>query len=226
VVGYAERCEVATGEDEQTFWREYLLYHRDTGFAFLVDAQDGWSWATPITGVPESFGESVRLDGVLYKRLYEYTGKTTYVLGEFYWQLKRDQLTYNSDYIGTGKGNANRLNREQTGDEVTWSLGATLTVDDVMNAFKLGADQRASLQRDALPNALSGSGSLRQIVLWSVVILTFFMLWRCDSREDCEQVRATFGEASNEYKDCRDRSGRYRSSGGSWGGYRSGGGHK
>jgi ribosomal protein L37AE/L43A len=226
VVGYAERCEVETGEDEQSFWREYLLYHRDTGFAFLVDAQDGWSWATPITGVPQKFGESVKLDGVLYKNLYEYTGKTTYVLGEFYWQLKRDELTYNSDYIGTGEAKTNRLNREQSGDEITWSLGSTLTADEVMQAFKLAADKRASLQRDALPTALDGSSLLQQIVLWSLVILVLLILWRCDNQDDCSQVRATYGEASSEYRSCRTSSGGYRSSGGSWGGYSSGGGHK
>ena len=226
VVGYAERCEIDTGDDEQTFWREYLLYHRKTGFAFLVDAQDGWSWATPITGVPEKFGASVKLDGVLYKSLYDYVGKTTYVLGEFYWQLKRDEVTRNSDYIGTGQSKSNRLNREQSGDEVTWSLGSTLTADEVMQAFKLSADKRASLQRDTLPNALTSSGGLRQIALWSFMLLNFLVLWRCDSREDCEQVRTNYGEASNEYQDCRARNGRYRSSGGSWGGYSSGGGHK
>ena len=57
VVGYVERCEVPTSdEDEQTFWREYLLYHRTEGFAFLVDAEDGWSWTAPLTGVPERAG--------------------------------------------------------------------------------------------------------------------------------------------------------------------------
>ena len=30
---------------------------------------------------------SVKHDGVLYRKLYDYTGKVTYVLGEFYWQL-------------------------------------------------------------------------------------------------------------------------------------------
>ena len=31
----AERCEVAQGpDDDQSFWREYLLYHRSEGFAF------------------------------------------------------------------------------------------------------------------------------------------------------------------------------------------------
>ncbi|MFM8900952.1 MAG: DUF4178 domain-containing protein [Burkholderiales bacterium] len=225
VVGYAERCEVDTGDDEQSFWREYLLYHRGTGFAFLVDAQDGWSWATPITGVPQKFGHSVKLDGVLYKKLYDYTGQTTYVLGEFYWQLKRNERTVNSDFIGSGEAKTNRLNREQTGDEITWSLGSTLTADEVMQAFKLAPNKRASLQRDALPTSLGGSNLLQQIVLWSVVILVLLILWRCDSRDDCDQVRATYGEASAEYRSCRTSSS-HRSSGGSWGGYSSGGGHK
>ncbi len=101
VVGYVERCEVpASSEDEQVFWREYLLYHRSEGFAFLVDADDGWSWTVPITGVPESAGEGVKYRGVLYRKLYDYTGKVTYVLGEFYWKLEREQRTFNTDYRG------------------------------------------------------------------------------------------------------------------------------
>ena len=59
VVGYVERCEVAeSDDDEQTFWREYLLYHRIEGFAFIVDAEDGWSWAIPITGAPQASGDT------------------------------------------------------------------------------------------------------------------------------------------------------------------------
>ncbi|MFO1338379.1 MAG: hypothetical protein U1F53_09090 [Burkholderiaceae bacterium] len=53
VVGYMERCDLlGPGDDseEQSFWREYLLYHRTAGFAFLVDAEDGWSWVRPMTG--------------------------------------------------------------------------------------------------------------------------------------------------------------------------------
>ena len=135
-------------------------------------------------------------------------------------------VTENSDFIGSGEAKTNRLNREQTGDEITWSLGSTLTADEVMQAFKLAPNKRASLQRDALPTSLGGSNLLQQIVLWSVVILVLLILWRCDSQDDCDQVRATYGEASSEYRSCRTSSGGYRSSGGSWGGYSSGGGHK
>ena len=58
VVGYMERCDVPeSSDDEQTFWREYLLYNRKAGFAFLVDAEDGWSWVVPITGAPQARGD-------------------------------------------------------------------------------------------------------------------------------------------------------------------------
>ena len=62
VVGYLERCDLPeSGEDEQTFWREYLLFSRMEGFAFLVDTEDGWSVVRPITGAPSNAGaKSVR----------------------------------------------------------------------------------------------------------------------------------------------------------------------
>ena len=209
VVGYAERCEVATSaDDEQVFWREYLLYNRLEGFVFLVDAQDGWSWTRPVTGVPEGAGDTLKFEGANYRRLYAYTGKVTYVLGEFYWQLRRDETTLNTDYEGIGAHFDRRLNREQTSGvgtrETTWSGGRTLSADAVMTAFKLGGDQGMALQRDATPTA-AGSSLLFKVLLWVVIIIVVLMVFRC-------------GDDDN-------RSG-YRTSGGSFGGYSSGGGHK
>ena len=72
VVGYLERCDLpAPGEDdEQTFWREYLLYNRTAGFAFLVDAEDGWSVVRTVTGVPSTRGDKLSYQGADYKKLY------------------------------------------------------------------------------------------------------------------------------------------------------------
>jgi len=236
VVGYVERCEVAESEDdEQSFWREYLLYHRSVGFAFLVDAEDGWSWSAPITGAPQSFGESVKHEGVLYRKLYDYVGKVTFVLGEFYWRLRRDERTANTDYVGTGAAATKRLNREETaGDgtkEVVWSAGETLSSDTVVNAFRLGADKRAALQRDAMPTTFKGS-LLAKIFFWMFIVALVLMLFRCGSGGgpgDCSETRNTFGAASQEYQNClsSQRSGSgARSGGGSFGGFSSGGGHK
>jgi Domain of unknown function (DUF4178) len=211
VVGYVERCEVAeSADDEQTFWREYLLYHRTEGFAFIVDAQDGWSWTAPITGVPEKAGGGLKYQGATYRKLYDYTGMVTYVLGEFYWQVTKNQRTFNSDYQGTGAAATKRLNREMTGSgdtsEIVWSGGDTLSADQVMKAFKLASEKSAAVQRDALPTALGGSSTLVKIAIWAVIIVVMLLLFRCGSD----------GDGSG-----------YRTGGGSFGGFSSGGGgHK
>jgi len=242
VVGYVERCEVAKNDDgddgdddEQTFWREYLLYHAATGFAFLVDAEDGWSWAVPVTGTPRVTGDSARLDGIAYRKLYDYGGTVTFVLGEFYWRLSRRQRTDNTDYQGTGSAASKRLNREHTrgegSEEVVWSAGETLSADTVLAAFKLPPDKKAALRRDAAPTAFSGTPLLAKLFLWGFVVVMGLLLFRCGdgAGSGCGDTRNTFGEASQEYRNCLDSrrsGGGYRSGGGAFGGFSSGGGHK
>ncbi len=237
VVGYAERCEApGSSDDEQTFWREYLLYHRTEGFAFIVDAEDGWSWTVPLTGVPERAGSGVKYDGAVYRKLYDYTGMVTYVLGEFYWQVTQNQRTFNTDYQGTGSASAKRLNREQTGSgdtqEVVWSGGETLSSDAVMKAFRLAPETSAALQRDALPTSFNGSSLLAKIFLGVFILIVVLMLFRCGSggsSNNCDAARATFGAASGEYQNCLNSQrsgGGYGGIGGSFGGFSSGGGHK
>ena len=244
VVGYVERCEVPdSSDDEQSFWREYLLYHRSEGFAFIVDAEDGWSWAVPITGVPQLSGDGARYEGANYRKLYDYTGQITYVLGEFYWQLTRNQRTDNTDYQGTGSASSKRLNRERTTtgsgadavQEIVWSAGEAMPADMIMKAFRLAPDKSAALQRDAAPTALKGS-LLAKIIFWAFIVFVLLMLFRCGSSGgssiDCTDTLNTFGQASLEYQNCLNSqrsgggSGSYRSSGGSFGGFSSGGGHK
>ena len=231
VVGYVERCEVPdSADDEQEFWREYLLYHRTEGFAFIVDANDGWSWTAPITGVPQVAGENVRYKGSLYRKLYSYTGKVVYVLGEFYWSLSRDQTTFNTDYVGSGGLANTRLNREQTGSgdaaEVVWSAGETVSADAVSKAFKLAPEKNAALRRDALPTSNRPTSMLVKVLVVVFVLIVLLMIARCDNADDnCDTLRATYGDASQEYRNCiNSRSG--RTGGGSFGGYSSGGGHK
>ncbi len=230
VVGYVERCEVADDpDDEQSVWREYLLYHRTEGFAFLVDAEDGWSWTAPITGVPEGSGGTVTYRGASYRKLYDYKGKVTYVLGEFYWKLERDQLTYNTDYAGTGSASSRRLNRERTGEgreqEVVWSAGDSLSAETVLKAFRLAPELGAALKRDSLPTSGNAAGLLAKVFFWAFVIIVLLMLFRCGSNDDCDEVRASFGAQSQQYQSCVNNQ-RSRSSGGSYGGFSSGGSHK
>jgi hypothetical protein len=242
VVGYMERCDEPSGsDDEQTFWREYLLYSRRSGFAFLVDAEDGWSTVRPITGAPSGRGDVVQWGGVSYKKRYAYTAKTTYVLGEFYWRVYRDQRGFNTDYVGQSSNAKLQLNCEQSGDEVVWSAGQTLQGDEVARAFRADPAQLPQFRRGSTllsragkalsnlneANAVGSGSSGTPIQTWITivtVVLVVLILFSCS--DDCDDVRDTYGSASTEYQQCRSSHGSSGYHGGSWGGYSSGGSHK
>ena len=236
VVGYLERCELPEpGDDEEfIYWREYLLYNLSAGFAFLVDAEDGWSWARPITGAPAVRGEQAMWKGAAYLERYRYVAKVSWVLGEFYWRVQREERGVVSDFHGGGAAASKRLSREESragGDsEVTWSEGEMLPSSTVAKAFGLADDAAAALQRDVAPMSnLPGSGSsLLRIALIMLVlfIVVATMLSRCGD-DRCDGARASFGPDSQEYRQCMaNRGSGVRSTGGSYGGYSSGGGHK
>ena len=239
VVGYLERCDLPApgSDDEQTFWREYLLYHPTEGFVFLVDTEEGWNWVRPLTGVPVVQGDRATWAGARHARRWHYRAKTVHVIGEFYWRLRRDERVEVTDYEGEGPDRRRRLSREQTagpgGGEITWSAGETLEARAVAQAFGLDAQAGAALRRDAAPVAAgargSGLGCAGVIILILLILFVVLLIARC-SEDRCDEIRSTFGPASAEYQQCLARqrtssgSGAY---GGSWGsGGGGGGGHK
>ena len=228
VVGYQERRSVpASAEEESWFWREYLLYQRSEGFAFLVDAMDGWSLVQPVTGAPRSIGSKVTWLGTDYRKKEDaYAAETTYVLGEFYWPVRKGQKSLNADYVGQGAQANQVLNREMAGKEVTWSAGHTLASDDVVKAFGIDALQRRAFQRDASVASSASRVTVVVLVMFFLVFAILVVATSCDER--CGSVRDAYGEYSQEYQQCRASSqssggGGY---GGSYGGYTSGGSHK
>ncbi len=229
VVGYQERCEEAESpDDEQTFWREYLLYERTRGFAFLVDSEEGWSVVSPITGAPKVSGHGVKWRGRQYSLQYSYGAVTTYVLGEFYWPVRKGQRTRNTDYACREGGKNHLLNRESSGSEVVWSAGETIDHQMVMRAFGLSKQPVAAFKRDTRP---TGDGVFWGLPTWAWLLILFvlivILLAQCS--DDCDDVKDRYGDQSAEYRQCRHSSGGSsgRSSwGSSHGGYSSGGFHK
>lgn len=231
VVGYLERCDIpAPGDDEETsFWREYLLFNTTAGFAFLVDSDDGWSWVRPITGAPTLRGGQATWENVAYRQKWEYDAKVTWVQGEFYWRVQRDERARVTDFEGTAAAAAKRLSREKTRSEVTWSAGETIAAATVADAFAIAPDARAALQRDVSPTSFKAAGVPKALLIFVVVLLVVMMLAMC-SDDECDQVKNTFGAASAEYQQCarnRGSGSSGRVGGGSYGGWSSGGGgHK
>jgi ribosomal protein S27E len=221
IVGFQHRMGQEVGDEDESFgWDEYLLYNSKAGFQFLVDASDGWSLVKPTTGAPEAqTSRQVKYQGSTFTQAYAYKAETNYVAGEFYWQVQRGQKTYNEDYTS----GALVLSREQSaskaegvgGQEVTWSIGSKLAASTVVNAFKLKG-QEAKFERADVAPLSYGDGSSLGPMGWIVVLVVIFIIFAMMSRcsRDCDP----------QYENCSSSS--YRSSGGSFGGYSSGGGHK
>jgi hypothetical protein len=233
VVGYVERMELMSGGDEAEAWREYLLYNRTEGFAFLVDTNEGWSVVRVLTGVPEVHGDQATWYGTRYQRRWTYTSQTTYVLGEFYWKVEAHQRTEHQDFEGSASGHRAFLSREQTATETTWSAGESIPAEMVARTFGLAPQEAAQLQRSGPPGlgSLIGPGRLISWPMLLIILVVVIVLLAMCSQDPCRDERRAFGAYSQEYKQCKARAaagtGAYYGTGGSWGGYSSGGGgHK
>ena len=234
IVGYVERMELMGGGDEAEAWREYLLYNRTEGFAFLVDANDGWSVVRVLTGAPQVRGDQATWYGLTYRRRWSYASVVTYVLGEFYWRVEAKQRTEHEDYEASASGHRALLSLERSASEVTWSAGESIPADRVASTFGLPAADAARLRRDAGPPAMDAIFGGGRLISWPVLLVLLLVvvavLAMC-SRDPCRNERRAFGASSLEYQQCKSReasgTGFYYGTGGSWGGYSSGGGgHK
>jgi len=214
VVGFQHRMGVEPGDDEHFGWSEYLLYHPKRGFCFLVDAEDGWSLVKPTTGAPSttSGGRSATYLGTRYELKSTYKAETTYVAGEFYWPVSRGQTTSNRDYA-QGKS---VLSLEQTPTELTWSSGSLIDSALVGKAFKL-EDKLAALARaDSAPTTeITAKGCLTVVVICCVIVVLLLVMSRCSSCDPNVEYCRSSASGSGA-----------RSSGGSFGGFSGGGGHK
>lgn len=211
VVGFQHRVGTDPADpDEQFGWEEYLLYNLKRGFVFLVDSTEGWSVVKPTTGAPvmSEDGRSATYLGTRYQLKEGYSAETSYVLGEFYWQVTRGQKTSNRDFVS----GASLLSLEQSANEATWSLGSKIESDAVATAFKL-EDKRDLLKRsDAGPASAGKKVGCGTIIL--VIFLIFLMLLIMSRCSSCDPKTENCSSSSS------------RSSGGSYGGFSSGGGHK
>ena len=209
LVGFQHRMGYEADDPNEHFgWTEYLLYNKQRGFTFLVDSEEGWSLTTPTTGAPtlSANGSVATYLSSKYARKYSYKAETNYVAGEFYWQVTRGQQTNNADYE---KGPV-LLSREESPSEVTWSMGSKLSSAAVAKSFNLkdgamdGGGKDTLKSADAKPlSSIAGMGCGTIVILILILLLFLFLISRCSSSDSTG-----------------------RSSGGAYGGFSSGGGHK
>ncbi len=138
-------------------WREYLLFNPYQGFRYLTEYDGHWNFVKPLNGAPEtSYGATVKAfewGGERYRHFQSARAETTFVLGEFPWQVRVGDSAMCEDYVAPPR----MLSSESTEGETTWSLGEYTPGAEIWKAFQLeGSPPAARGVFSNQPSPMSG----------------------------------------------------------------------
>jgi predicted RNA-binding Zn-ribbon protein involved in translation (DUF1610 family) len=135
VIGFQRRT--ITVEGVQYSWHEYLLHGRAKGYRYLTEYDGHWNWVVGLQGIPQEGTEAgrpwARYEGKQYKHFQRAQAETTFVLGEFPWQVRYGDRVQADDFVAPPL----LLSAERTPKETTWSLGEYTPGARVWEAFGL-----------------------------------------------------------------------------------------
>jgi hypothetical protein len=135
VIGFQVRVIVVEGVEYS--WQEYLLFNPYKGFRYLTHYQGHWNDVITIRGLPEfaaKVGKKAAVYlGTTYFHFQTSVARTSFVLGEFPWQVRVGETAEVNDYVSPPQ----MLSSEVSEGEVNWSLGTYLPGEQVWKIFNL-----------------------------------------------------------------------------------------
>jgi hypothetical protein len=149
VLGYMVRS--VEYEGVRYFWQEYLLYHPQVGFRWLVESDGHWSYVTavPPADVTQTDEKRVVYNKQTYKIFQDASARVEYVGGEFYWKVSVGEQVRATDFIAPPRMLSREISGQQGGarkkgaggelhaEEVNWSLGTYLPLKEVRRKFNV-----------------------------------------------------------------------------------------
>lgn len=169
VIGFQRRTIHVDGAPYS--WHEYVLFNPFKGFRYLTEYNGHWNDVSILRSLPVySPGEStLNYLGETYRHFQTARAGTSFVLGEFPWQVRVGESAEVSDYVSPPRV----ISSERTGKEVTWSMGEYVAGRDIWKAFKLQGDPPAPIGvYENQPSPLSANVKL----VWSLAAVFLLLL--------------------------------------------------
>ncbi|HEY0035468.1 MAG TPA: DUF4178 domain-containing protein [Longimicrobium sp.] len=183
VLGFQQRTIRVEGVSYS--WREYLLHNPERGFRYLSEYNGHWNditvLTTPAKESPVGGKPGAKVNGKAFRHFQRSAAETTFVLGEFPWQVRVGDVAQVDDYVDPPL----LLSRERTADEESWSLGEYTSGARLWEAFKL--EGRPPFPRGTFANQPSphaGAGRLWSTFLLLFAVLVAVFLWRVSTGSD------------------------------------------
>ena len=141
VIGFQRRTIKVEGISYS--WHEYVLFNPTKGFRYLTEYEGHWNDVSILRALPDlsTGGSSLTYLGKTYHHFQTASAATTFVLGEFPWQVRVGESVRVSDYISPPRV----ISSEGSGNEVSWSMGEYLAGRDLWKAFNLAGEPPAPI---------------------------------------------------------------------------------
>jgi Domain of unknown function (DUF4178) len=186
VIGFERRTIYVDGIPYS--WHEYVLFNPYKGFRYLTEYNGHWNDVSLLKALPEvhaSAPPTVSYLGETYKHFQTAKAETSFVLGEFPWQVRVHESAVVTDYVSPPRV----LSSEQTGNEVTWSMGEYMLGKDLWKAFRLPGDSPEPVGvYENQPSPVSAEAKKIWVVFAAFLLLLVIMMIGCDTVARNEQV--------------------------------------
>lgn len=189
VVGLQERTINVDGVSYR--WHEYLLFNPYAGYRYLTVYEGHWNDVTVCRALPKTLSPTGAqrkgrelFDGRTLTQFQTATATTTFILGEFPWQVRLNDQVEDKDFIAPPF----MLSAESTAGETTYSLGEYTPGADIWKAFNMAGSPPPA--RGVFANQPNPFGSEPK-AFWNLgwkflgaAILVFAVLAMLASRKD------------------------------------------
>jgi hypothetical protein len=174
-------------------WHEYVLFNPYKGFRYLTEYNGHWNDTSILRSLPtvnnDAIPATVSYLGETYRHFQTAKAGTSFVLGEFPWQVRVGEASDVSDYVSPPRV----ISSERTGREITWSMGEYITGSDVWKAFRLQGSppERVGIYENQ-PSPLSANTSAIWLAFVGFMVLLVVMFIAFESFARNEPVMQEF----------------------------------
>jgi len=175
VVGFQRRTIKVEGIPYS--WHEYVLFNPYKGFRYLTEYNGHWNDTSLLRSIPtvnEYYSPpTVSYLGETYKHFQTAKAETSFVLGEFPWQVRVGEFATVTDYVSPPRV----ISSEASGEEITWSMGEYISGRDLWKAFGLKGDppERVGVYENQ-PSPLSEETTKIWVEFAGFLVVLFLML--------------------------------------------------
>ncbi|UWZ85861.1 DUF4178 domain-containing protein [Occallatibacter riparius] len=201
VIGFQRRTIKVEGISYS--WHEYVLFNPMKGFRYLTEYEGHWNDLAPLRALPATAPgkSSLTYLGETYNHFQTAQANTTFVLGEFPWQVRVGESVRVSDYVSPPRV----ISSEGTGNEITWSMGEYMAGRDLWKAFNLEGEPPAPIgvyENQPSPPSANVKGIWKMVGVFVGLMLALFIYF-FTTAEDREVFQQSYvfdtsagGEAS------------------------------